>query len=105
MSTSEARALADSLHDAADELDDLTQVNQRAGDLVLGDARIPRDTGLLESRTTALGSTEGFTLIADTPYAGIVHARNPFLTDPLARDVDKVADLYTDEANEILKGI
>ena len=103
--SSEVRAFADAMHQAAAELDDLTRVNQHAADLVLGDARIPRDTGYLEAHTTALGTADGFALVSTAPYAGYVHARNPFLTDPLNRDLDAVLDLYGDEVEEILRGI
>lgn len=89
-------ALLDGLEDAAAALADLTTVNQRAGDAVLGVVRFPRRTGYLASTAAVEADPAGWQLVVGADYAVPVHARNPFLTTALDRKAGDVVDTYTD---------
>lgn len=97
-----AQQLAATLDRAARDLDDLVTTNQRAGDLVLGAAVIPRDIGQLQKSAAVLGDAHGFELVAAAPYAGYVHARQPFFTDALERTADRVVDQYLGHVDDVL---
>lgn len=90
--------LAASLARAADAAADLTETNRAAGALVVLGAEVPRVTGYLESTITVTADGAGVTVTAGAPYAGYVHARNPFLTDARTEAEAAVIDLYTDRA-------
>lgn len=103
-----ASRLAASFDAAAREVGELTSVNRDAGDAVIGAARIPRDTGLLESTATVEADAIGVTVSVGgprAPYAPYVHARDPFLTDAyLAREAE-VVDLYIGHVSDVVATI
>lgn len=87
-------ALLDSIEQARAELADLTTLNQRAGDAVLGVVRFPRRTGYLASTAAVDASPAGWQLVVGADYAVPVHARDPFLTTALDRKAGDVVDTY-----------
>lgn len=75
-----------SVSDAGRALEDLAAVNQQAGAQALAAARIPVDTGRLRDSAYVDADPSGFALSATAPYAGFVHARDPFFTRALDPD-------------------
>jgi hypothetical protein len=86
-----ADTLTRTLHDAADELADLSAANARAGDTVLGAARgrAPKRSGALAGSLFPVATPGGVRIGARVVYAGPVHwgwparsiAANPFLSE------------------------
>lgn len=103
-----ASRLAATFDAAAREVVDLAGVNRDAGDAVIGAARIPRDTGLLESTATVAADAIGVTVSVGgpgAPYAPYVHARDPFLTDALTEQESDVVDLYFGHVSDVVASI
>jgi hypothetical protein len=75
--------LVRTLHQAAADLSDMSAADKRAGDAVLAATRprTPVRTGRLVSSLAATVTTAGVTVFAGAPYAGYVHAANPFLIE------------------------
>jgi len=96
--------LVRTLRSAAGALEDLTEAEHAAGQLLAahGSARAPRRTGLLASRHGYTVVDTRLTVTAATPYAAVVHARFPWLTQTLAADEDQVTDLYLDGVDDAL---
>lgn len=96
---SDVDAFAAKVDDIGAALGDLTEPSRSAAALALGEVRAPVRTGALAKTDTAEATALGFTLSAGgptAPYAGPVHARDPFLTDALtARETD-IVDEYGD---------
>jgi hypothetical protein len=74
---------AGDLETAGQALEDLTALNQRQGSAALAGAVIPRRTGHLAETAYVAADETGFALSATAPYAGYVHARDPFFTRAL----------------------
>lgn len=97
-----ADRLDSTLSAAGREIEDLSGVHRDAGRLLLNVAVIPRDTGYLEQTTSVDTTRDGFVLAASAPYAGYVHAVNPFFTRAIEAQADAVADLYLDHVEDAL---
>lgn len=99
--------LASTLGAAAAALVDLEGVDDAAGDLVLGAARVPRDRGTLAASLTSVGGV----LSASARHAPFVHwgtkhlRARPFLLDALAAREEAVANLYADHVEDALDTI
>lgn len=100
-----ADQLARTLVAAADEVVDLAGVHREEGSATLAAAVIPRHTGRLDDSAAVVADAGGFTLTADTPYAGYVHAEDPFFTRAInTREtaiVQGVEDHITDALNTV----
>lgn len=105
LSTPDAERIGRALGDAGREIVDLTDVNRAEGEATLIAATIPRRTGLLEETTHVVADARGFTLTATAPYAGYVHAVNPFLTRALDARVDDIVDALVDHTETVLNNI
>lgn len=92
------------LHAAASDLDDLTDVEDQAGQLLAeqGSRNSPRRTGRLSRSHGSQVVAGGFAVVADAPYSAIVHARNPWLTRTVLAAEDQVVDLYAAGVDERL---
>ncbi len=99
-----ADQLVRTLHAAAADLGDLSDVEQEAGELLAeqGSKASPRRTGTLAEAHGYKVVTAGVTVIAATRYAAIVHARNPWLARTVLAAEDQVADLYLAGVDERL---
>jgi len=102
-------ALAASLKRAADELRDLSDAHQRAGNALqqAAQTRAPRRTGRLARGIHAAVTSTGVTVGADVAYAWPIHSgvpgrivAHPFLTDALAAEQTAVLDVYTDAVTD-----
>lgn len=91
--------------DAAAEALDPTEVNRREGAATLTAARIPRDTGYLESTATVTATGEGFGLTAGAPYAGAVHARDPFFLRAIQVRRDQIVQAHAQHVDRVLATI
>lgn len=105
-----ADQLVRTLHEAGQQLGDLSEVEHQAGQLLAdqGSRSAPRDTGRLAGAHGYAVVDDVLTVVAATPYAAIVHARNPWLTRTVDQAEDQVADLYltgVDDALSHVKGI
>lgn len=91
-----ADELVRTLQTAADELDDLSDADRAAGQLLAeqGAQAAPRRTGLLADRHGYAVVEAGVTVVAATGYAAIVHARNPWLTRTVDRTESDLLDAY-----------
>lgn len=104
-----ADQLARTLHEAGRQLGDLTEVEHQAGQLLAGKGSkaSPRQTGRLAAAHGYTVVDDVLTVTAATPYAALVHARNPWLTRTVDQSEDQVADLYlvgVDDALSHVKG-
>lgn len=102
--------LVRSLDDAAGRLEDLTDAEHEAGQLLAqtGSRNAPRRTGHLAASHGYAVAGDVLTVTAATPYAAAVHARNPWLSKTLAATEDQVADIYLASVTDALgdvKGI
>lgn len=98
---------ADSLRAASQQLATLDTADAHASD-VLADrirAEEPTDTGLMRRRTTATVRQGHHAAVVDTPYAGIVNARNPFVSRGLSAALGDVVDVYADHAATALRSV
>lgn len=106
-----ADQLVRTLRDAADTLvENATESGRAAGQMLAqqGSKAAPRRTG-------HLAESHGYTVVdgllsvvAATPYASIVHARNPWLTRTVVAEEDQVVDIYlagVDDALAHVRGI
>lgn len=91
-----ADQLASTLREAADALQDLSAAEHEAGQLLAqaGSAAAPRETGNLAEKHGYDVVAAQVVVTAATPYAAIVHARKPWLSDTLAARADEIADMY-----------
>jgi hypothetical protein len=102
--------LVRTLHDAAHQLEDLTEAERQAGQLLAqaGSKAAPVHTGRLAA-AHGYDVVDGLlTVVAATPYAAIVHARNPWLTRTVVANEDQVAEIYltgVDDALSHVRGI
>lgn len=99
---------AEAVEGVAEALGDFRGPSREASSLVLGDVRPPIRTGTLASTVEAVPEALGFTLRAGgpkAPYGPIVHARDPFLTRPLAAREDDVLDIYVEHVVDTLNTI
>jgi hypothetical protein len=102
--------LVRTLHDAARQLEDLTDAEKTAGQLLAqaGSKAAPRQSGRLAAAHGYTIVAAVLTVVAATPYAAIVHARKPWLTDTVVDHDDQVADIYLASVTDALatvKGI
>lgn len=94
---------------AVDELDDLAELHQALGDLVVAAAAplTPIRTGRLLAGTTAVGTAHETLVTNAVPYAAPVHARRPFMADAAA-DVEDAqlaeADRYIQTILDTIQG-
>jgi hypothetical protein len=105
-----ADQLVRTLDDAARHLEDLTDAEREAGQLLAdqGSKAAPRRTGRLAESHGYTVTDTGLSVTAATPYASIVHARNPWLTRTVGNQLDQVADIYLAGVSDALaevKGI
>lgn len=110
-----ADRLARTLHDAADELRDLTDVNTQAGDYIRARAaaNAPRRTGRLASSLTVHVDKAAVTVESDLIYANPIHwgwpARNisaqPFLADAVEVTSSTVVDMYDTNNERVLERV
>lgn len=103
-----ADSLRRTLAEAAEELRHLDP--SPAGQLVAArvEAAAPRRTGRLAASTSWVAAGTGFAIEAggrSAPYAGYVHARNPYIARTFAASLDDVADLYLEAAQGSLDRI
>jgi hypothetical protein len=101
-----AEDLTRTLHDAADDLDDLGAAAKRAGDTVVGAARgrAPRRSGALGASLYPVVTTAGISVRARVDYAGPIHwgwparsiAPQPFLSEAATRTESTWVDYYAD---------
>lgn len=101
----DARAFARDVEDLGAALGDLEAPSRDASALVLGSVEAPRDTGRLDDSVEAVVTPLGFTLTAGgtrAPYAGVVHARDPFLTRALEARAEDVVDTYADHVDDTI---
>lgn len=91
-----ADVLVRTLQAAGEDLQDLSEVERQAGQLLAeqGSRRSPRRSGRLAAAHGYQVLEDRLSVIAATPYAAIVHARNPWLTRSVDDAEDQVADLY-----------
>lgn len=100
-----AERLSATLSAAGDALADLAAVNREQGTATLNAAAIPVRTGQLQRSAYVDSDAQGFALSASAPYAGIVHAANPFFTRALAARADHIIDALVDHAGDVLDTI
>lgn len=100
-----AERLARSLDAAGKALVDLADVNRAQGQETLQAAEIPYRTGQLERSSYVDADAQGFALSATAPYAGYVHAANPFFTRALDDRADTILDGLADHAETVLDTI
>ena len=105
-----ADPLVRTLRAAADDLQHLTEAEQQAGQLLArtGSKAAPRFTGRLAEAHGYAVLDGTLSVVAATPYASIVHARNPWLTRTVVAQEDQVADIYlagVDDALAHVRGI
>lgn len=98
--------LADSLRDVVPQIVN-PEAHAEAGALLLDRAHpvTPRRTGALDNSQHVTVTETGATLTASTPYAGFVHAREPWLSDTAAAASDDVLQVYARHADEALNTI
>lgn len=95
-----ADRLAGTLQRAADQVADLSDVDHDTGRLLAeaGAKAAPRLTGRLAGAhgytVVDVGDGSAVVVTAATPYARVVHARNPWLTRTVEAKTDQVLDLY-----------
>lgn len=77
---------------AGDQVADLAGLHTQLGADTLRAAEIPVRTGELLRSSYVDADAAGFALSAAAPYAGIVHARNPFFTRAMQARADTIAD-------------
>lgn len=97
-----AGQLGDTLHAAAEQLGSLTEVNRAEGGAALHAARIPRESGYLESTASVTATDDGFSLTAGAPYAGVVHAREPFFLRALEDRRDAIVHAHAEHVADAL---
>lgn len=93
---------------AAQELDDLDQVNADAARLVVQAVEAPRLTGTLADTVEAVVERTGWRVVAGgarAPYVAIVHARNPFLARAMNARENDVVDAYRDHVTHTVNTI
>ena len=110
-----ADVLASTMRAAGDELDDLTAVNNRVGELILARARprTPVRSGRLVGSLRAVADTDDVGLGSDLVYAGPIHngwpahhiRANPFLTDAARSSEDQWVGLYVTELEGVVGGV
>jgi hypothetical protein len=105
LTTDGAEQLGRTLDAAGDALTDLTQVNRALGQEALTAAQIPVWTGQLERSSFVDATAQGFALSASAPYAGFVHASNPFFTRAIDARADRILDGLVDHADTVLDTI
>ena len=95
-----ADQLERTLHQAGADLADLSATDKKAGDTLLAAMRprTPVRTGRLVGSLFATVNPAGVTVGADAPYAGFVHAANPFLADAVTATMPTVLGYYQDAA-------
>lgn len=99
-----ADTLVRTLDDAAGRLEQLTDAEHAAGQLIAetGSRSAPRDTGRMAAAHGYTVVEATVTVAVATPYAVIVHARRPWLTDTVAAQTDRIADLYLEDVDDAL---
>lgn len=102
--------LVRTLHAAARQIEDLSEAEHKAGQLLAeaGSKAAPRLTGRLRESHGYTVTDAGLTVTAATPYAVVVHARTPWLTRTVDTEAEQVADIYlagVDDALADVKGI
>lgn len=99
-----AGSLARTLDDAADRLDDFTDAEHAAGQLLTtkASAAAPVATGALAQAHGYTVTPAGLTVTAARPYAAPVHAFNPWLARTLTAAEGPVLDLYAADAETAL---
>lgn len=101
---------AATLTEAASALGDLAEVERKAGELVIGSARIPRRTGRLARSARVYITSGGFAVVLggpSAPYAPYVRGAHAALTDALdqrAQDVTTLIAQGVDDALGHVKG-
>ena len=110
-----AAELSRSLHHAADELEDLSETNARAGEYVRARAaaNAPRRTGALATSLRVTVDPAAVTVESDLIYANPIHwgwpARNisaqPFLADALEATSSAVVDMYAANNERVLSHV
>jgi phage gpG-like protein len=110
-----ADRLAGTLHDAADELKDLSDVNAQAGEYIRSRAaaNAPRSSGRLAASLSVRVEPAAVTVESDVVYANPIHwgwkARNisaqPFLSDALEATSSTVVDMYAANNERILSHV
>lgn len=101
-SDSNAQAVATALHQAADNLADLEDVNAEAGRVVLAAAHPPRRSGELASKLRAWATGRDVVMASTARHFTFVHwgaprihvRAQPFVLTALRATADEVADLY-----------
>lgn len=101
-----ADRLAASARRAADLVDVVVaEFGNRAGDVVVAAVKPPIRTGRLASTVRVVATDQGFAITAggdQAPYAGIVHARYPYITDAFHDREAVVVDTAVAAAQRLL---
>jgi hypothetical protein len=108
-------ALLKKLRAAGSDLSDMSELNHRVGNIVISNARPPRDSGEVAGTLRAgKGKTKAVVRAGYArrgAYAGVVHygdphrghRAQPFLTDALKRSQDRVVSEYASGIDLILR--
>ena len=102
--------LVDTLHAAADDLEDLEVADRRAGGLVASVVRrtTPRLTGALAASVDIVVTRSLVQVTAGNDrvtYAPPVHRRNPWMAKAAQRTADDVIRIYTEAAKDAVDQI
>lgn len=105
LASPDAERIGRALGDAGRAVVDLADVHRAEGEATLRAANIPERTGRLAASAHVIAGDDGFTLAASAPYAGYVHADNPFFTRALDSRVDAIADAVVEHTENVLDTI
>jgi hypothetical protein len=102
-----ADQLAASMRAAGEQLGDLDAAHKRAGDAIVAATRprTPVRTGRLVGSLFATVNPTGVVVGASAPYAGFVHAANPFLIESAKAVEPTVLGYYADAVNTAVEGV
>lgn len=100
-------SLVDGLDAAAHELADLPDAHREVGQLLTSRAQTasPRRTGVLAASHGATVQDDAVLVTATAPYAGFVHARNPWLADTLQTSTEELLTIYATTVSEVVAHI
>jgi hypothetical protein len=92
---------------AGEQLTGLVDAHTEAGRLLAQAAasRSPHRTGRLSESHGFTVEHAGFTVTAAAPYAGFVHARNPWLARELDADTQTIIDIYAAHVADVVDHI
>ncbi len=89
-----ADRLAHTLAQAVDDLDDLVELHEELGGVIVRAAAplTPVDTGRLLAGTTAVATKHATSIVNAVAYAPVIHARRPFIAEAIdATEAEQLA--------------